>query len=127
MATIISKLDVSSICAVTLISKTFRISTQDIFHFLPNFHLLEIAAPIDRLRRLLVPNASLRSLKLDCRRLNESSIDCILQPGLVELSLRNCYKFSGKLLSEVGARCKHLRLLSTCLYNLILYRLFKCL
>ncbi|KAF5754687.1 putative F-box domain, leucine-rich repeat domain superfamily, F-box-like domain superfamily [Helianthus annuus] len=109
LATIMTKLDVSSICAITLTCKSFRICAQDIFKFIPNFHLLEIAAPIDRLRRLLLPNASLRSLKLDCRRLNESSIDCILQPGLVELTLRNCYKFSGKLLSEVGARCKDLR------------------
>ncbi|KAM0058929.1 putative F-box domain, leucine-rich repeat domain superfamily, F-box-like domain superfamily [Helianthus debilis subsp. tardiflorus] len=109
LATIMTKLDVSSICAITLTCKSFRICAQDIFKFIPNFHLLEIAAPIDRLRRLLLPNASLQSLKLDCRRLNESSIDCILQPGLVELTLRNCYKFSGKLLSEVGARCKDLR------------------
>ncbi|KAI3812133.1 hypothetical protein L1987_16839 [Smallanthus sonchifolius] len=112
LATIMTKLDVSSICAIALTCKSFRLCAQDIFKFLPNFHLLEIAAPIDRLRRLLLPNASLRSLKLDCRRLNESSIDHLLQPGLLELSLRNCYKFSGKLLSEVGARCKDLR----CLY-----------
>ncbi|KAL4569663.1 hypothetical protein LXL04_025305 [Taraxacum kok-saghyz] len=108
-ATIMTKLDVSSICAISLTCKSFRVCAQDIFKFLPNFHLLEIAAPIDRLRGLLLPNASLRSLKLDCRRLNESSTDYLLQPGLLELSLRNCFKFSGKLLSEVGARCKHLR------------------
>ncbi|KAJ9549208.1 hypothetical protein OSB04_021751 [Centaurea solstitialis] len=80
----------------------------------------EIAAPIDRLRRLLLPNASLRSLKLDCMRLNESSIDCLLQPGLLELSLRNCYRFSGKLLAEAGARCKDLRLFATSLrYDIV--------
>ncbi|KAL8267423.1 hypothetical protein R6Q59_004767 [Mikania micrantha] len=109
LATIMTKLDVSSICAITLTCKTFRLCAQDIFKFLPNFHLHEIAAPIDRLRRLLLPNAFLRSLKLDCRRLNESSIDHLLQPGLLELSLQNCYKFSGKLLSGVGTRCKDLR------------------
>ncbi|CAI9275748.1 unnamed protein product [Lactuca saligna] len=109
VATIMTKLDVSSICAISLTCQSFRVCAQDIFKFLPNFHLLEIAPPIDRLRGLLLPNASLRSLKLDCRRLNESSIDYLLQPGLRELSLRNCFKFSGRLLSEVGARCKHLR------------------
>ncbi|XP_076942176.1 F-box/LRR-repeat protein 10 [Bidens hawaiensis] len=109
LTTILTKLDVPSICAVTLTCTTFRVCAQDIFKFIPNFHLLEVAASIDRLRRLLLPNASLRSLKLDCRRLNESAIDCITQPGLVHLSLRNCYKFSGKLLSAIGARCKDLR------------------
>ena len=78
-----------------------------------NVFAQEIAAPIDRLQRLLLPNASLRSLKLDCRRLNESSIDYLLQPGLLELSLRNCFRFSGKLLAAVGARCKDLRLFPT--------------
>ncbi|KAI3698861.1 hypothetical protein L2E82_42739 [Cichorium intybus] len=109
VATIMTKLDVASICAISLTCRSFRVCAQDIFKFLPNFHLLEIAAPIDRLGRLLLPNPSLRSLKLDCRRLNESSIDYLLQPGLLELSLRNCFKFSGRLLSEVGIRCKDLR------------------
>lgn len=57
----------------------------------------------------MLPNSSLRSIKLDCRRLNETSIDHLLQPGLNEISLRNCFKFSGRLLSEVGARCNDLR------------------
>lgn len=109
LATIMTKLDVSSICAVSITCKCFRVCAQEILKFLPNFHLLEIASPIDQLRSLLLPNASLRSLKLDCRRLNESSIDCLLQPGLLELSLRNCFRFSGRLLAEVGARCKDLR------------------
>ncbi|KAI3690365.1 hypothetical protein L2E82_48383 [Cichorium intybus] len=120
VATIMTKLDVASICAISFTCRSFRVCAQDIFKFLPNLHLLkreiaalmEIAAPIDRLGRLLLPNPSLRSLKLDCRRLNESSIDYLLQPGLLELSLRNCFKFSGRLLSEVGIRCKDLRLLS---------------
>ncbi|KAI3714186.1 hypothetical protein L1987_72781 [Smallanthus sonchifolius] len=63
LATIMTKLDVSSICAIALTCKSFRLCAQDTFKFLPNFHLLEIAAPIDPLRRLLLPNASLRSLK----------------------------------------------------------------
>ncbi|PWA96452.1 F-box/RNI-like superfamily protein [Artemisia annua] len=49
------------------------------------------------------------SLRLDCRRLSEVSVCCVLQPRLSELALRNCYKFSGKVLAEVGARCKDLR------------------
>nr|GEY18218.1 hypothetical protein [Tanacetum cinerariifolium] len=109
IATIITKLDVSSICSISSTSKSFRLSAQHSFKFIPNFHLIEIAAPIERLRRLLVPNEKMTSLKLDCRRLSEGSICSVLQPRLSELALRNCYRFSGKVLVEVGARCKDLR------------------
>ena len=68
-------------------------------------------APIERLSRLLVPNEKMTSLKMDCRRLSERSICSVLQPQLSELALRNCYMFSCKVLGEVGARCKDLRLL----------------
>ncbi|GJY11830.1 F-box/LRR-repeat protein 10 [Tanacetum coccineum] len=109
IATIITKLDVSSICSISSTSKSFRLSAQHSLKFIPNFHLIEIAAPIERLRRLLVPNEKMTSLKLDCRRLSEGSICSVLQPRLSELALRNCYRFSGKVLGEVGARCKDLR------------------
>ncbi|XP_071701869.1 F-box/LRR-repeat protein 10 [Rutidosis leptorrhynchoides] len=109
IATIMLKLDVSSISAMSVTCKCFRVCYHRILHFIPNFHLDEIAAPIDRIQRLLLPNDSLRSLKLDCRRLNDSSVDHILQPRLHQISLRNCIRFSGRLLAEVGARCQDLR------------------
>ena len=59
-----------------------------------------------------MPNEKMTSVKLDCRRLSEVSVCCVLQPRLSELALRNCYRFSGKVLAEVGARCNDLRLLA---------------
>lgn len=109
LATIMTKLDVPSICSVAATCKNFNICASQIFSFLPNFHLFEIAPTIGLLRPLLPPNPYLRSLKLDCNRLDDSSLDCLLQPSLHELSLHNCFDFSGKLLSEVGGRCKDLR------------------
>ena len=51
----------------------------------------------------------MRSLKVDCDRLNDSAIELLLRPPAHELCLHNCADFSGKLLSEVGRRCRDLR------------------
>lgn len=110
LATIMTKLDVPSICSVASTCKTFNSCTSQILSFLPNFYLLDIAPSIELLRPLLPPNNPyLRTLKVDCTRLDDSSIDYLLRPSLHDLSLQNCADFSGKLLSEVGERCKDLR------------------
>lgn len=55
------------------------------------------------------PNPCLRSLKVDCGRLDDTAIQLLLHPSLHELCLINCADFSGKLLSEIGGMCKDLR------------------
>ncbi|KAF3434775.1 hypothetical protein FNV43_RR21861 [Rhamnella rubrinervis] len=113
LATIMTKLDVSSICSVASTCRTFRACASHILTFIPTFHLLEIAPSVDLLRPLLPPNSHLRSLKADCGRLDDSAIEILLRPSLQELCLFNCSDFSGKLLSEIGFICKDLR--SLCL------------
>lgn len=54
-------------------------------------------------------NPYLRSLQVNCTRLDDSSFDYLLRPSLQELSLHNCADFTGKLLSHIGQRCKDLR------------------
>ncbi|XAR59871.1 hypothetical protein NMG60_11015868 [Bertholletia excelsa] len=111
LATIMTKLDVPSICSVASTCKTFKACASHILSFLPNFHLLDIAPSVDLLIPMLPPNPYLRSLKVDCTRLDDSAIDSLLRPSLQELYLHNCADFSGRLLSEVGARCKALKYL----------------
>lgn len=74
------------------------------------FPYKDVAPPAEYIRPLLPPNPYLRSLKVDCMRLDDSSLDCLLQPNLQELCLHNCADFSGRLLSQVGHYCKDLRL-----------------
>ncbi|EXB93814.1 F-box/LRR-repeat protein 10 [Morus notabilis] len=113
LATIFTKLDVPSICSCASTCKTFRSCASQILSFLPTFHLPEIAPSMDSLRPLLPPNPFLRSLKVDCGRLDDSAIQILVRPSLHELCLLNCADFSGKLLSEIGGLCKDLR--SLCL------------
>nr|CAD1844783.1 unnamed protein product [Ananas comosus var. bracteatus] len=80
--------------------------------FLPSVHLLEIAPTLDLLRPLLPPNPYLRSLRLDCSRLDDSSIGYLARPSLHEICLLNCESISGRLLAELGNKCRDIRTLS---------------
>ena len=63
----------------------------------------------DLLRPLLPPNPSLRSLRLDCARLEDDAIGCLARSSLHELLLLNCENISGRLLSKLGTTCRDLR------------------
>ncbi|KAJ6906848.1 hypothetical protein NC652_024295 [Populus alba x Populus x berolinensis] len=52
------------------LAKTFIACASQILTFIPSFDLLDIAPSIDLLRPLLPPNPYLKSLKLDCGRLD---------------------------------------------------------
>ncbi|XP_078155591.1 F-box/RNI-like superfamily protein isoform X2 [Carex rostrata] len=53
---------------------------------------------------------------MDCMRLDDVAIQYLVRPSLNELYLVNCENVSGKILSELGAKCPDLRTLSlTCL------------
>lgn len=77
--------------------------------FVGGFMLKDVAPSMEILRPLLPPNPFLRSLKVDCGKLDDSAIDFMLRPSLHELCLYNCADFSGKLLCEIGGKCKDLR------------------
>lgn len=109
LATIMTKLDVASICSLAATCKAFQACSSQILSFLPRFHLIDIAPTVDLLRPLLPPNPYLRSMKVDCSRLDDSMIGHLINPSLHELLLYNCADFSGKLLSEIGSRCRELR------------------
>ncbi|VFQ67798.1 unnamed protein product [Cuscuta campestris] len=111
LATLMTKLDIPSIRSLACTCKALYSCASQIASFLPFFHLLDIAPSADMLRPLLPPNHYLRSIKLDCTRLDDSSLDFILPPTLQELCLHNCFDFSGKLLSQVGRGCADLRFL----------------
>ncbi|KAM1031356.1 hypothetical protein ACFX2C_035156 [Malus domestica] len=113
LATIMTKLDVASVCSVASTCTAFKACASHILSFIPSFHILEIAPSMELLRPLLPPNPWLKSVKVNCGQLDDSAIQILLQPSLEELCMLNCADFSGKLLSEIGGRCKDLR--SLCL------------
>lgn len=77
--------------------------------FVVGFTLKDIALSTEIIRPLLPPNPYLRSLKVDCGKLDDSAIELMLRPTLHDLCLHNCADFSGKLLSGIGGKCKDLR------------------
>ncbi|GAB2267808.1 hypothetical protein Dimus_002783 [Dionaea muscipula] len=109
LATIMTNLDVASICSVASTCQTLRSCASHIRSFLPAFHLLDVAPTLRLLEPLLPPNPYLQSLKVDCCRLDDSAINLLVCPSLYELYLHNCGDFSGRLLSEIGSRCRRLR------------------
>ncbi|GKV23954.1 hypothetical protein SLEP1_g33624 [Rubroshorea leprosula] len=109
LCSIMAKLDISAIRSLAATCKTLNFCASLTLSFLPNFHLLDISPPMELIRPLLPPNPYLRSLKLDCSQLNDSATELLLRPSLHNLCLHNCADFSGKLLSEIGGRCKELR------------------
>ncbi|XP_065007841.1 F-box/LRR-repeat protein 10-like isoform X2 [Musa acuminata AAA Group] len=112
LASVLSRLDPRSLCSAAATCSSLRSVVSHALSFLPSFHLLEIAPTLDLLRPLLPPNPYLKSLKLDCSRLDDSSIGFLTRPSLHELCLHNCENLSGRILSEVGGKCRDLRSLS---------------
>lgn len=102
LATVMTKLDIASIRSLACTCKAFHSCASHMLCFIPSFHLLDVAPPAEYIRPLLPPNPYLRSLKVDCMRLDDSSLDCLLQRNLQELCLHNCADFSGRLLSQVS-------------------------
>ncbi|KAK1261271.1 F-box/LRR-repeat protein 10 [Acorus gramineus] len=112
VGSILSTLDIRSICSVSAASRSLHSSASLALSFLPSLHLLDIAPTLDLLQPLLPPNPHLRSLKVDCRRLDDSSIADLARPSLQELCLVNCDGFGGDLLTTIGSRCRDLRSLT---------------
>ncbi|KAL8158825.1 hypothetical protein V2J09_000362 [Rumex salicifolius] len=111
LQTILLNLDLCSICSIASTCRTFRACAQNIFTYLRNFHLFDMAPTELILAPLLPANSHLKSMKVDCCRLNDSAIHLLAQPSLQELCLFNCSEFSGRLLWEVGIRCQDIRYL----------------
>ncbi|XP_048595568.1 F-box/LRR-repeat protein 10 [Brassica napus] len=111
LETIMTKLDVASLCSLASTCKTLKSCVSRVLTFTPNFHLFNVSLSMETVRPLLFPNQQLSSLKLDCGRLGNSAIDVLARPSLREISLHNCRDFSGDLISEIGKKCKDLRLL----------------
>ncbi|CAH2051508.1 unnamed protein product [Thlaspi arvense] len=111
LETIMTKLDVASLCSLASTCKTLNSCVTRVLTFTPNFHIFNVSLSMETVRPLLFPNQQLSSLKLDCGRLGNSAIDILARPSLKEISLHNCRDFSGDLISEIGRKCKDLRLL----------------
>ncbi|CAN8271306.1 unnamed protein product [Cochlearia groenlandica] len=111
LETIMTKLDVANLCSLASTCKSLKSCVARVLTFAPNFHVIDVSLSMETVGPLLFPNQKLESLKLDCGRLGNSAIDILVRPSLKEISLHNCRDFNGELISEIGKKCKDLRLL----------------
>ncbi|KAH9318647.1 hypothetical protein KI387_020416, partial [Taxus chinensis] len=112
LQTILSKLDVRSICSAAISCKLLNACASNTLSFLHSFHLLDLSVTIEMLQHLIPSNVALRSLRVDCALLEDSSIKYLAIPQLEDLCLQRCDNFSARLLFEIGRNCKNLRSLS---------------
>lgn len=112
LQSILSKLDVPSICSAARSCKLLSLCASHTLSIVDSFHLLDLPPTSEMLHHLLPPNLALKSLKVDCAQLGDSSIGHLANPQLEELCLRCCDNFTAELLFEIGRNCKNLRSLS---------------
>lgn len=109
---IICKLDVQSICSISLACRSLHSCASVVLPQLPKVSLVDISLCGRDLERVLHANRNVRSLTLDCRKLEDGDIGLLLKSHLQELCLWRCGKFSHRLFLEIGRHCTGLRCLS---------------
>ncbi|KAG9448884.1 hypothetical protein H6P81_008849 [Aristolochia fimbriata] len=105
------KLDVESLCRAASLSRILHSSASQVLSLLPVVDFSGFSPDSRVLEYVLRDNNVLRSLTLDCRRLNDSSIRIFTKGHLQELVLLKCSHFSSLLLAAIGESCPNLKTL----------------
>ncbi|XP_022976288.1 F-box protein At-B [Cucurbita maxima] len=110
---ILLKLDPETLCSVACVSKALQFAVVDAISFLSTLHLPITFFPDSRTLKtgILGRCRGMRSLTVNCLRLDDSSLVDFLGPNLLELNLLCCSSLSSKFLAEVGKLCPNLRVL----------------
>ncbi len=109
---IVSQLDMASICAVATSCRFLRDCAGDVLPQLSTITLVDVEAEALVVERLLAGNTELKSLTLECSKLDDGIIKALTKPQLHTLCLSGCDHFSAKLLNEIAVKCPLLKMLS---------------
>ncbi|XP_010928168.1 F-box protein At-B [Elaeis guineensis] len=109
---ILGRLDLESLCSVAPVCKALRFSVSQALSTISTIDLSEFSPTVQILNRVLANNRMLRSLTLDCARLDDSSIEVFAKEHLQELVLLKCFMFSSYIFTAISRKCPNLRLLS---------------
>ncbi|XP_073014263.1 F-box protein At-B [Typha latifolia] len=107
---ILARLDLDSLCSAAPVCRGLRLSVSQALSSISNLDLSGFPLTLQILNRVLSGNNILRSLTLDCSRLDDSSINTFAKEHLHELSLLRCSMFSSYIFLAIGEKCPNLRL-----------------
>lgn len=108
---IFSKLDLESLCSLACVSRGLRSIVSQALSTLPSLDLSAISLNGEILDRIIPKFRGVKSVTIDCLRLDDSSVIRILGPHIQELNLLKCASLSYNILSSIGKRCPNLRIL----------------
>ncbi|KAJ6828674.1 F-box protein At-B [Iris pallida] len=109
---ILSRLDLDSLCSAAPVCRALRSSVSQTLALILSLDLSGFSPSTNILNSVIRDNRILRSLTLDCSRLNDTSIQYFLKEHLQELVLFKCSHFSSHIFTAIGERCPELRLLT---------------
>ncbi|WOL05126.1 hypothetical protein Cni_G13849 [Canna indica] len=107
---IMTKLDLESICSLAPLCKSLRSSVSKSLSSLSKLDLSDFSPTICVLNGLVGKNEVIKSLTLDCRQLDDSSIKVFAKESIQELVLLRCSMFSSYVFSAIGRKCPRLRM-----------------
>uniref|UniRef100_A0A1J3GDI9 F-box protein At-B n=1 Tax=Noccaea caerulescens TaxID=107243 RepID=A0A1J3GDI9_NOCCA len=110
---ILKRLDLENLCSVACVSTTLRSAV--VSGVLPSLTSLDLSvfSPDEvTLNHVMRGCIGLRSLTLNCLRLNSSAVHGVLGPHLLELHLLRCSLLNSTVLTSIGSLCPNLRVLT---------------
>ncbi|CAK9308609.1 unnamed protein product [Citrullus colocynthis] len=110
---ILLKLDLQTLCSVACVSKTLQFAVVEAISLLSTLHLPITFSPDSQTLKIGILGRcrGIRSLTVNCLRLDDSSLVDFFGPHLLELNLLSCSLLSYKFLAAVGELCPNLRVL----------------
>ncbi|XP_027062282.1 F-box protein At-B [Coffea arabica] len=109
---ILEKLDLESLCSTACASRAFRSSVAQHLSTLPSLDLSVFAPNAQTLNHILHRFSGVRSVTIDCLRLETSSVIGILGANIQELNLLKGCLLSYSLFTSIGRSCPNLRVLA---------------
>ncbi|KAK4484897.1 hypothetical protein RD792_007498 [Penstemon davidsonii] len=109
---IFPKLELNSLCSLSCVSRNLLSLVAQALSTLPSLNLSEFS-PSGQLLGYIVPKLrGVRSVTIDCLRLDDRPVVNILGPHILELNLLKCASLSYDILASIRIKCPNLRILN---------------
>ncbi|GKV36447.1 hypothetical protein SLEP1_g44579 [Rubroshorea leprosula] len=109
---ILWRLDLESLCSLACVNKALCSSVLCHLRLLSSLHLPTLCPDALTLNHILGKCSGVKTLNLNCLRLQDSSLCAFLSPNLLELNLLGGSFFSHHILASIGQSCPNLRVLT---------------